>query len=135
MNQHNHAHHLGGNTDRRYVHKASIGMTAAAVAHVLKQLEEVPDAKGLRFGVKTSGCSGWSYHLSPALSVNDDDIEIRVDECLLLFIDNVSLEFVNGTTIDFVQQGLNRQFKFDNPNVDSECGCGESFSVKPRSSE
>lgn len=112
--------------------KAEINMTAAAVAYVEKQLEDIPDAKGLRFGVKASGCSGWSYHISPALTINDDDIQIPIVDSLSLIVDQASLEYVNGTTIDFVTRGLNKEFIFDNPNAVSECGCGESFSIKDR---
>jgi iron-sulfur cluster assembly accessory protein len=107
-----------------------VSMTSPAIAYAQQQLADIPDAKGLRFGIKASGCSGWSYQLAPALTVNEDDIEVHLAENLTLFIDADSLDYVHGTTIDFVQQGLNRQFRFDNPNVESECGCGESFTVK-----
>lgn len=107
-----------------------VSMTPPAIVYAQQQLADIPGAKGLRFGIKASGCSGWSYHISPALTVSDDDIEIQLESDLSLFIDTKSISYVRGTTIDFVQQGLNRQFRFDNPNVESECGCGESFTVK-----
>jgi iron-sulfur cluster assembly accessory protein len=107
-----------------------VSMTLPAIAYAQQQLAGIPGAKGLRFGIKASGCSGWSYHISPALTVNENDVEVHLAENLILFIDAESIDYVHGTTIDFVQQGLNQQFRFDNPNVESECGCGESFSVK-----
>lgn len=107
-----------------------ITLTAAAIEHIRAQLASLPAAKGLRFGVKASGCSGWEYQLLPAENTQADDIIVKVDNDLNVFIDPISIPYIQGTEIDFVKQGLNRQFRFNNPNIDSECGCGESFSVK-----
>lgn len=107
-----------------------VTMTPAAVDHVLSQLAEEPGARGLRFSVKSSGCSGWSYHVEPATDINDRDIQVHVSDKLTVYVDPDSLPYIKGTQIDFVRDGLNRTFRFNNPNVDAECGCGESFSIK-----
>lgn len=109
-----------------------VQLTPPAVEHVRAQLARQPSAKGLRLGVKSSGCSGWKYDLSLAETVNDDDIVVRIADDLAVFVDPASVDYVKGTQIDFTREGLNRTFRFNNPNVDSECGCGESFSVKDR---
>lgn len=109
-----------------------VQLTPQAVEHVRAQLARQPSAKGLRLAVKSSGCSGWKYDLSLAETVNDDDIVVHIAGDLAVFVDPASIDYVKGTHIDFTREGLNRTFRFNNPNVDSECGCGESFSVKTR---
>jgi iron-sulfur cluster assembly accessory protein len=109
-----------------------VQLTQSAIEHVRAQLARQPSAKGLRLGVKSSGCSGWKYDLSLAETVNDDDIVVRIADDLAMFVDAASIDYVKGTQIDFAREGLNRAFRFNNPNVDSECGCGESFSIKSR---
>lgn len=107
----------------------SIRMTESAIQHVRKQLAGKPGAKGLRLGVKASGCSGYKYVLDWVETLGEDDREFPITEGVSVFVDNKSLPFVNGTEIDFVKEGLNSMFRFNNPNVASECGCGESFSI------
>lgn len=119
-------------TDNGVEQTPLVQLTQPAIEHVREQLEQQPSAKGLRLGVKSSGCSGWKYNLSLAQSANDDDIIVQITDDVVVLIDPASLDIVKGTQIDFVREGLNRTFRFSNPNVDSECGCGESFSVKAR---
>lgn len=83
---------------------------------------------GLRLAVKTSGCSGMAYALEFADAAGADDLEFE-SHGVKLFIDPKSLPYINGTELDFVREGLNEGFKFNNPNVKNECGCGESFTV------
>lgn len=83
---------------------------------------------GLRLAVKTSGCSGMAYALEFADNADKDDLEFESHGVKLL-IDPKSLPYISGTELDFVREGLNEGFKFNNPNVKNECGCGESFSV------
>ena len=104
-------------------------MTEPAVLHARRQLANRPGARGLRLGVKASGCSGYKYVLDWVDQPSDEDREFPIAEGVSVFVDSKSLPFVNGTEIDFVKEGLNSMFKFNNPNVDAECGCGESFSV------
>lgn len=109
-----------------------VQMTQPAIDHVREQIARQSSAKGLRLKVKSSGCSGWKYDLSLTETVNNDDIIVQIADDLTMFIDSKSIDYVAGTQIDFIHEGLNRTFRFNNPNVDSECGCGESFSVKTR---
>jgi len=83
---------------------------------------------GLRVAVKTSGCSGMAYALEFADAADKDDLQFESHGVTVL-IDPKSLPYINGTELDFVREGLNEGFKFNNPNVKNECGCGESFAV------
>ncbi|MBH1960997.1 MAG: iron-sulfur cluster assembly protein IscA [Rhodocyclales bacterium] len=83
---------------------------------------------GLRVAVKTSGCSGMAYALEFADAADKDDLHFESHGVTVL-IDPKSLPYINGTELDFVREGLNEGFKFNNPNVKNECGCGESFAV------
>jgi iron-sulfur cluster assembly protein len=83
---------------------------------------------GLRLGVRKTGCSGFAYVINYADAALPDDVVFE-DRGVKVFVDPVSLSLIDGTVIDFVKQGLNEAFRFKNPNVKGECGCGESFSV------
>lgn len=107
---------------------AHITMTQAAADQIKHLLSTGQDALGLRIGVKPSGCSGYAYTLDLARQLNDDDHVFEHDEAKII-IDEQALHMLDGTEVDYVNEGLNRLFKFHNPNVKDECGCGESFSV------
>lgn len=83
---------------------------------------------GLRIGVVKSGCSGYSYALDYADEVAADDVVIEQGDVKVV-INEEAMPVMEGMELDFVREGLNQSFKFINPNVTSECGCGESFSV------
>ncbi len=83
---------------------------------------------GLRLGVRTSGCSGLAYRIEYADAVNPDDQTFE-SHGVKVVVDPKSLQFLEGTELDFAREGLNEGFKFNNPNVKDECGCGESFNV------
>ena len=83
---------------------------------------------GIRLGVRTSGCSGMAYKLEFADEVLADDVVFE-SHGLKVLLDPKSLPYMDGTELDFVREGLNEGFKFNNPNVKGECGCGESFTV------
>jgi iron-sulfur cluster assembly protein len=83
---------------------------------------------GMRLAVKTSGCSGMAYALEFADVADASDLKCESHGVTLL-IDPKSLTYLQGTELDFVREGLNEGFKFNNPNVKNQCGCGESFSV------
>lgn len=106
----------------------AITLTPAALEHVRRFLARSPQAAGLRFGVRRTGCSGWGYVVEVAASRGEGDT-IFEHEGIAILVDADSLPLVDGTEIDFVQQGLNRQFAFRNPNVAAACGCGESFTT------
>ena len=106
----------------------AISMTPAAADRVRSFLHNRGKGIGLRVGVKTTGCSGLAYVLEFVDTLNDDDQVFEQDD-LKLIVDGKSLVYIDGTQLDFVKEGLNEGFQFNNPNVNGECGCGESFSI------
>jgi len=105
-----------------------ITVTEAAAQHVQKFLANRGKGVGIRLGVRTSGCSGMAYVLEFADQVEDDDLVFE-DRGVKVVIDPKSLVYLDGTELDFTREGLNEGFKFNNPNVTNQCGCGESFNV------
>lgn len=106
----------------------SITMTEAAKRHVRSQLESRGHGDGIRVGVRTSGCSGMAYVLEFVDQPDADDQVFEFDDVKVL-VDPKSMTYLDGTELDFVREGINQGFRFNNPNVSSECGCGESFNV------
>jgi len=105
-----------------------ISMTSAAANHVAGYLVKRGAGLGIRLGVRTSGCSGMAYVLEYVDDLNSED-QVFEFEGVKVVIDPKSLVYLEGTELDFVKEGLNEGFKFNNPNVRSECGCGESFNI------
>jgi iron-sulfur cluster assembly protein len=112
----------GGNSDM------AISLTAAAADRVRGYLQSQGKGVGLRVGVKKTGCSGFAYVVNYAEEIGPADT-VFDDQGVKVVVDADSLALIDGTVVDFVKQGLNEAFKFKNPNVKAECGCGESFSV------
>jgi iron-sulfur cluster assembly protein len=83
---------------------------------------------GIRIGVKTTGCSGLAYVLEYVDNPLIEDVKIDCDGCAL-YVDPKSCAYLQGTTIDYVRNGLNEGFEFSNPNERDRCGCGTSFRV------
>ncbi|HET6633277.1 MAG TPA: iron-sulfur cluster assembly accessory protein [Rhodanobacteraceae bacterium] len=106
-----------------------IKITEPARSRMHDFLARAPQAAGVRFGVKRTGCSGFGYRVELADSAGADDTRLEVDGVPLI-IDAKSLPLVDGTVIDFKRQGINATFVFHNPNATGECGCGESFTVE-----
>jgi len=106
----------------------SITLTESAAARIATQLVK-QNAIALRFGAKSSGCSGFSYVMEFAHQVEAQDI-VFDQHGVQLVIDPKSLGLLDGTQIDYVAEGLNQTFKFSNPLAVDECGCGESFSIQ-----
>tara|TARA_Y100000741_G_scaffold155894_1_gene117876 strand:+ start:269 stop:625 length:357 start_codon:yes stop_codon:yes gene_type:complete len=109
--------------------QTEITLTDNAKLHIEKVLEKESDGLGLRLAVKTTGCSGNQYVIETAKSINEDDKTIDY-QGIKIIVDKNSLRYLVGTELDFVRDGLKSSFKFNNPNVDESCGCGESFSLK-----
>ena len=106
----------------------SIQLTPAAAERVRNFITSRGQGLGLRLGVRKTGCSGFAYVINYADSQEPGDIVFE-DSGLKVFVDPASLPLIDGTTVDFVKQGLNEAFRFKNPNVKGECGCGESFNI------
>jgi iron-sulfur cluster assembly protein len=107
----------------------AIQLTAAARQRMHDFVARQPDAYGVRFGIRRTGCSGFGYTVDLATAVAESDTVFEQDG-LRLVVDREALPFVDGTEIDFQRQGLNASFVFRNPNATGECGCGESFTVE-----
>lgn len=106
----------------------SISLTENAAKRVEKYLANRGKGLGLRLGVRTTGCSGMAYTLEFVDEQQGEDIMFE-SHGVKVFVDPKSLVYIDGTELDFAKEGLNEGFKFNNPNVKDECGCGESFTV------
>ena len=106
----------------------AISMTPGAAAHVRRMLEKRGGGLGLKLGVRKTGCSGFSYALDYADEVGADDV-VFDSESLKIVVPRDALPLIDGTQVDYVSEGLNQMFRFSNPNMKDECGCGESFTV------
>ena len=106
----------------------AITLTAAAAERVRSYLEKSERALGLRFGVKTSGCSGFAYTVELAESIDEQD-QVFESQGVKVVVNTTSLPYLDGTEIDFNQDELSAAFAFNNPRVSATCGCGESFSI------
>jgi iron-sulfur cluster assembly protein len=106
----------------------AISLTESAANRVREYLDRRGGGIGLRLGVKKTGCSGFAYVINYADAVEQDDVVFE-DRAVTIVVDSKSLPLIDGTEVDFIKQGLNEAFKFRNPNVKGECGCGESFNV------
>lgn len=106
-----------------------ITLSESAAQHVSNFLAKRGKGIGVRLGVKTSGCSGMAYKLEFADEAGEEDL-VFDSRGLKVIVDPKSLPYLDGTELDFTKEGLNEGFKFINPNVQDECGCGESFNVK-----
>ena len=105
-----------------------ITLTENAARPVQTYLAKRGKGVGLRVGVRTSGCSGMAYKLEFADAVNPEDHQFE-SHGITVIVDPKSLPYLQGTELDYAREGLNEGFKFRNPNVKDECGCGESFNV------
>lgn len=103
-------------------------LTDSAAEHVKKVLGRDNVAVGLRLAVKTTGCSGYQYVVEVAERCTEQD-EIFESQGIKIIVDKLSLPLVRGIKMDYVREGLQEKFKFENPNSKETCGCGESFSI------
>ncbi len=106
----------------------SITLTESAARHVSRYLSQRGKGVGVRLGVKTTGCSGLAYKLEYADTAAPED-QVFESRGVKVLIDPKSLSYLDGTELDFVREGLQQGFKFNNPNERDRCGCGESFRV------
>ena len=106
----------------------AISLTEPAARRVRHFLDARGSGVGLRVGVKKTGCNGFAYVVNYADEITEADVVFE-EKGIKVIVDPESLELIDGTEVDFVKEGLNEAFRFRNPNVTGECGCGESFSV------
>jgi iron-sulfur cluster assembly protein len=106
----------------------AVTLTERAAKHVAGFIAKRGKGVGLRLGVRTSGCSGMAYRLEYADQQNPDD-QLFESHGVKILVDPKSLAYIDGTELDFVREGLNEGFKFNNPKEKNRCGCGESFNV------
>jgi len=106
----------------------TISVTEKAARHITRSIAKRGKGLGLRLGVRTSGCSGLAYAIEYVDEVTPEDLNFE-SHGVNLYIDPKSHTILQGTELDFVREGLNEGFKFNNPNAKATCGCGESFTV------
>ena len=106
----------------------AISLTESAAERVRNHLEIRGSGIGLRIGITTTGCNGFAYVINYADELQEDDV-VFDDQGVKVVVDQKSLDLIDGTEVDFIKDGLNEAFRFRNPNVTGECGCGESFSI------
>jgi len=106
----------------------SVSASNSAVARVAAILQGEAQARALRVSVEGGGCSGFSYKYELVDEMHADDLIIDRDGALIV-IDSLSLPFLEGAEIDFVDNLMGQAFQINNPNAISSCGCGTSFSI------
>lgn len=104
-------------------------LTESAAKQVLRLIEQDPDVKGLKLSIKQSGCAGFGYIMDLVKEPASDDLQFS-HHGATLFVPLQAMPFIDGTEVDYVREGLNQIFKFNNPKAQHACGCGESFGVE-----
>ena len=106
----------------------AVTLTEKAANHISRFIDKRGKGIGLRFGVRTTGCSGMAYNLE-YVDIADPDDAVYISHGVKVFVDQKSLPYIDGTELDYAREGLNEGFKFFNPNVKDACGCGDSFKI------
>ena len=107
-----------------------ITLTNAAADHIKQLLSKKNNAVAFRLSVSQAGCTGYRYVPEIIDHIHDSDIKLEIPFDFDFYLDPHCVEFIQGTEIDFVTKSLGlKQLEFRNPNVQSLCGCGESFNV------
>ena len=107
---------------------SGVTITKSAAAQIIKLMQQDPQIKGLQLSIKQSGCAGFAYVMDMAKSPASDD-QLFEREGAKLYVPLKAMPFIDGTEVDYVREGLNQIFKFNNPKAQHSCGCGESFGV------
>jgi iron-sulfur cluster assembly accessory protein len=106
----------------------SFAVTQSAAAQIAKILSGEPEGTMLRVSVEGGGCSGFQYNFTLDDTKTDDDLVIERDGATVL-VDTMSLMYVGGSELDFVDDLIGQSFQVKNPNATASCGCGTSFSI------
>jgi len=112
-----------------FSHEDAIHVTAKAATHFQKQLEKSGRA-AIRLSLKESGCTGFKYVIDEVEQAEQGDLSLKLENGVSVYVAPDNLAALQGTVVDYVQQGLNYNLILNNPNVADSCGCGESFSFK-----
>jgi iron-sulfur cluster assembly protein len=107
----------------------NIQISEAAKERMLKVIAATTGAVAMRLAVKKTGCSGYSYDLTPVSNINVQDLVVDIQPPFKLYVDTNSYAFLKGLIIDYVKQGLQTKFVYQNPMQTGQCGCGESFTI------
>lgn len=110
------------------MNKANIALTDRAAKHVKSYLAGQNAEAKLRIGVKPTGCSGYQYVVEAAEKITATD-QLFESNGVRIVVDDQSFKYLSGTELDYVKEGVNEGFRFNNPNVQATCGCGESFTI------
>ena len=103
-------------------------LTERAARRINEIMSSEPQGSMLRISVNGGGCSGFQYAFDVDLSRKDDDVLVERDGARIL-VDEISLQYMDGSTIDFVDDLIGQSFKIENPHATASCGCGTSFSL------
>lgn len=107
-----------------------VSLSDAAKKHIIAYLNKETETIGVRFSVKKTGCSGLSYVVDYVVTKQETDIVQPLSQSYQIYIDKQSYPYLKGMNVDYIKQGLNFKFIFNNPNQKGQCGCGESFTVE-----
>jgi iron-sulfur cluster assembly protein len=107
----------------------NIQISETAKQRMLKVIAATSGAIAMRLAVKKTGCSGYSYELTPVSHINTQDLVMDIQDAFKLYVDTNSYAFLKGLMIDYVKQGLQTKFVYQNPMQTGQCGCGESFTI------
>ena len=108
--------------------ESTVNITARAANRIVEITAGQAQPHSLRISVNGGGCSGFQYDFAIAAERNDDDIAIEKDGATVL-IDSISLGYMSGSTVDFVDDLIGQSFKVQNPLAKASCGCGTSFTI------
>ncbi len=108
--------------------EVNVTLSASAAKRISKILESEPEKEALRISVSGGGCSGFQYGFDLDNKAAQDDIVIERDGAKV-YIDSISLMYIEGSEIDFVDDLIGQSFQVKNPNAVAACGCGTSFSI------
>ena len=106
----------------------NFAVTERAARRIATIMASETDGSMLRVSVSGGGCSGFQYNFTFDQTRNEDDLSVEKDGVVVL-VDSVSLPFVEGSTLDFVDDLMGQSFRVANPNATAACGCGTSFSI------
>ncbi len=108
--------------------EGSVSVSDSAARRVARILSSEPEMNALRVSVEGGGCSGFSYKFDLVADRQDDDLVLEKEDATVL-IDPISLMYMGGSVIDFVDDLMGQSFQIRNPNATASCGCGTSFSM------